>query len=72
MHILQTGDTVPDTALIDQDGQAISLEDFRGSAVAVSFIYTRCPLPQFCPLIDRRFGDVQKLAVDDAALLRQD
>src|SRR5262245_13796498 len=61
VHILQAGDTVPDTPLTDQDGRAVSLKDFRGSAVAVSFIYTRCPLPQFCPLIDRRYGEVQKL-----------
>ena len=68
VHILQTGDTVPDTPLVDQDGRPITLKDFRGSALAVSFIYTRCPLPQFCPLIDRRYGEVQTLAGKDAAL----
>ena len=68
VHFLQAGDTVPDTPLIDQDGKPISLKDYRGSAVAVSFIYTRCPLAQFCPLIDRRFGEVQKLALGDPAL----
>jgi protein SCO1/2 len=68
VHFLQAGDTVPDTPLIDQDGKPISLEDYRGSAVAVSFIYTRCPLAEFCPLIDRRFGEVQKLASRDPAL----
>ncbi len=68
VHILQAGDSVPETTLIDQDGRSISLADFRGSALAVSFIYTRCPLPQFCPLIDRRFAEVQKLAAGNAAL----
>ena len=68
VHILQAGDMVPDTPLIDQDGLPISLKDFRRSALAVSFIYTRCPLPQFCPLIDRRYGEVQKLAANEAAL----
>jgi protein SCO1/2 len=68
VHILQAGDAVPDPSLIDQHGRSISLKDFRGSAVAVSFIYTRCPLPQFCPLIDRRFGEAQKLAASDPAL----
>ena len=68
VRFLQAGDTVPDTPLIDQDGKPISLEDYRGSAVAVSFIYTRCPLAEFCPLIDRRFGEVQKLASGDPAL----
>ncbi len=68
VRILQTGDTVPDRPLIDQDGQSITLQDFRGSALAVSFIYTRCPLPQFCPLIDRRYGEVQALLKNDPAL----
>ena len=66
--LLKPGDTVPDTGLTDQDGTAVSLRDFRGAALAVSFIYTRCPLPQFCPLIDRRFGEVQKIAASDPAL----
>jgi protein SCO1/2 len=66
--LLKPGDPVPGTQLIDQDGVALSLKDFHGSAAAVSFIYTRCPLPQFCPLIDRRFGEVQKIAAADPAL----
>ena len=65
VHILQAGDAVPDTPLVDQDGKTISLNDFRGSALAVSFIYTRCPLAQFCPLIDRRFQEAQDLLADD-------
>ena len=68
VRILQPGDNVPDTPLIDLDGQPVSLKGFAGSALAVSFIYTRCPLPQFCPLIDRRFGEVQALAAGDPSL----
>jgi protein SCO1/2 len=68
VRLLQAGDPVPATALIDQDGRSLALTDFRGTTLAVSFIYTRCPLPQFCPLIDRRYGEVQKLAANDAAL----
>jgi protein SCO1 len=68
VRILQAGDRVPDTPLIDQDGKPVSLNGFAGSALAVSFIYTRCPLPQFCPLIDRRFGEVQALAAKDPSL----
>ena len=68
VRILQTGDSVPDAPLIDQDGKPVSLKRFAGSALAVSFIYTRCPLPQFCPLIDRRFGEVQALAAGDPSL----
>ena len=68
VRILQAGDSVPDAPLIDQDGKPVSLRRFAGSALAVSFIYTRCPLPQFCPLIDRRFGEVQALAAGDPSL----
>ena len=68
VQFLQVGDVVPDTYLLDQDGTPISLKSFGASALAVSFIYTRCPLPQFCPLIDRRFGEVQRLAAADPLL----
>jgi protein SCO1/2 len=68
VRILQAGDSVPDTPMIDQDGNHVSLKSFAGTALAVSFIYTRCPLPQFCPLIDRRFAEVQKLATEDPSL----
>jgi protein SCO1/2 len=66
-HILQKGDVVPDTSLIDQ-GRTISMADLKGSAAAVTFIYTSCPLPQFCPFIDRRFAEVQKIAAAEPAL----
>ncbi|MDO8681225.1 MAG: SCO family protein [Acidobacteriota bacterium] len=68
VHLLTVGDAVPDTKLIDQDGAALSLADWRGSPIVVSFIYTRCPLPQFCPLVDRRFAEIQKMVASDPAL----
>jgi protein SCO1/2 len=68
VHLLAAGDRVPDTKLTDQDGRPIALTDFAGSASALTFVYTRCPLPQFCPLMDRRFAEVQKLAAADPAL----
>lgn len=68
VHLLKAGDTVPDTTLTDQDGAAISLGGWRGAPIVVSFVYTRCPLPQFCPLVDRRFGEIQKLIEANPAL----
>jgi protein SCO1/2 len=68
VHLLKPGDTVPETTLTGQDGRPFSLKDFRTAAVAVTFIYTRCPLPQFCPLLDRRFAEAQKLIVANPAL----
>jgi protein SCO1/2 len=68
VHILQRGDQVPATPLVDQDGAPIALTDFKGAAAAVTFIYTRCPLAQFCPLVDRRFGEVQQLVAANPSL----
>jgi len=66
--LLDAGEAVPDTTLTDQAGRPIRLTEWQGSAVAVTFIYTRCPLPQFCPMLDRRFAEVQRLAAADPAL----
>jgi protein SCO1/2 len=65
---VQTGDPVPNTTLTDQDGSALTLQEWRGSAIAITFIYIRCPLPQFCPLLDRRFGELQRGIADDPKL----
>ena len=65
---LAVGDQVPDTSLTDQDGRTVSLKDWRSHAVVVTFIYLRCPLPQFCPLMDRRFVGVQERIRADAAI----
>lgn len=67
-HVLELGDAVPDTTLTDQDGRPVRLSDWRGRLVAVTFIFTRCPLPEFCPLMDRRFAEIQRAAAADAAL----
>ncbi len=68
VSLLKPGDEVSATSLIDQDDKPLALTDWRGSAVVVTFIYTRCPLPQFCPLMDRRFAEIQSLAAADPAL----
>lgn len=66
--IVSAGDQIPDAAFVDQSGRARRLSDWRGRVIAVTFIYTRCPLPNFCPLMDRHFRDVQGEIVRDAAL----
>ena len=57
---LDPGDTVPDFTLTDQDGRAFHLADFRGKAVLVTFIYSRCPLPNYCPLMSKNFSTLQQ------------
>lgn len=56
---LTVGDQVPNLTFIDQDSSRFMLQSFRGKAVVVTFIYTRCPLPDQCPLMSRRFADLQ-------------
>jgi protein SCO1/2 len=56
---LQVGKTVADVPLTNQDGQTLHLRQFKGKAVLVTFIYTRCPLPTFCPLISSEFAAIQ-------------
>lgn len=57
---VQIGEVVPDFKLVDQNGHPVSLSDFRGKAVVLDFIYTRCPLPNYCPLLSRNFADLEK------------
>ena len=48
---LAVGERVPGFSLTNQHGAAVSLERLRGKVVVVSFIYTRCPLPDYCPRV---------------------
>jgi len=60
-HQLMVGETVPDVPLVNQDGKPIHLRDYRGKAVLITFIYTRCPMPTACPLITSHFAKVNDL-----------
>ena len=60
-RIPEKGDAVPDFALVNQDGKVIHFENYRGKVLLVTFIYTRCPLPDFCPRMNENFRAVQKL-----------
>ncbi len=55
---LEIGDPVPDFTMTSQDGKAVKLSDLRGNVVVLTFIYTRCPLPDFCPLMDKKFSEL--------------
>ena len=65
MKYLMPGDTVPNQALIDQDGRARDFNSIRGGRpIAITFIYTKCPIPTFCPAMDRQFAEAQALIKD--------
>jgi protein SCO1/2 len=55
----KVGESVIDVPLVDQDGKAFHLSDFRGHPLALTFIYTRCPLPEFCPRIMKNFQELE-------------
>jgi protein SCO1 len=58
--VLHVGDAVPDFLLTDQDQKNISLSQFAGKVVALTFIYTRCPRPDYCLRLSNNFGVLQR------------
>lgn len=70
-HVPAPGDAVPDFRLRNQDGRTTALNQFRGKALLITFIYTRCPLPNFCPLVTRHFADINRELAADPALYRK-
>jgi protein SCO1/2 len=60
-RIPEKGDAVPDFTLVNQDGKIIHFSNYRGKVLLVTFIYTRCSLPDFCPRMNENFRAVQKL-----------
>ena len=64
----QPGATVPDFALTNQDGKPITLQSYRGRALLITFIYTRCPLPDFCTRMSTDFAALNRALQADADL----
>lgn len=63
----QIGQLVPSVTLVNQDGKRFTLRDFRGKAVAITFIYRECPLPEFCIKMSRQFSDMANRIAEDPA-----
>jgi protein SCO1 len=68
MDPMVLGDVVPDDELKDQDGAPRRLSEWKNHALAVTFIYTSCPMPDFCPLMDRKFAALQERIAGDPSL----
>lgn len=62
------GDEIPNFALVNQDAKGIAFREYRGRTLVVTFIYTRCPLPDYCPLMTARFVDLEKALAAEPAL----
>ena len=67
-HVPAPGDEVPDFALLNQSDRKVSLKQFRGKVLLVTFIYTRCPMPDFCPRMSQNFAKIDKALAADPAL----
>ena len=59
-RVTPIGEPVPDFRLTDQAGNPVSLSQFRGKVVVVTFIYTRCPLPDYCPRMTANFSALRQ------------
>ena len=66
---LAIGETVPDFRLTNQKHRPVALSQLRGKVVAINFIYTSCPLPNFCLRIANNFGVLQKRSRRNSAAI---
>jgi protein SCO1 len=67
-HVPAAGDAVPDFKLVNQSGKTLRLGQFKGRVLLVTFVYTRCPLADYCPRMSRNFAEVDKALAADPAL----
>ena len=63
---LHEGDAMPDFTLTDENGKPVTLQTFHGHPFVLTFIFTRCPLPNFCPRMSANFAELQKMIRDSA------
>ena len=57
---LTVGDKMPPFSLTNQNGERISLDTFHGNSLVLTFVFTRCPVPNFCPRMSNNFGELQE------------
>lgn len=65
VKVLAIGDTLPEYEFKDQDGQEVKLSSYRGMPVALSFVFSRCPVPEYCPAMMRNFNEVEEALKND-------
>ncbi len=64
----KVGTPTPGFTLVNQDGRKINFKQYRGLALVLTFIYTRCPLPDYCPLMTQNFVAINRELQKDPAL----
>ena len=65
---LREGGIVPFFSLTNQDGARLTSDTFRGRPFVLTFVFTRCPVPNFCPRISHNFSELQNAIKSDPAL----
>lgn len=68
-NALKIGQAPPNVPLVNQDGQTRHISDFKGKAVLVTFIYTRCPMPEYCPRLSTTFATIHENLAKTAGAL---
>ena len=67
-HVPAAGEEVPDFKFTNQSGKQVSLKQYRGKVLLLTFIYTRCPFPDFCPRMSKNFAEIYHQLGNDAAI----
>jgi protein SCO1/2 len=62
---LGIGDTLPDYEFTGEDARTVKFSDFHGRAVAFTFFFTSCPLPEYCPRMNKNFAEARKILTAD-------
>lgn len=70
VHLPTAGESVPDFVFTNQNGKRISLDQYHGKVLLVTFIYTRCPFPDFCPRMSHNFAEIYKQLGSNPALAK--
>ena len=71
VHVPAPGEEVPDFQFTNQSGKRVSLKQYRGKVLLLTFIYTRCPFPDFCPRMSKNFAEIYHQVASDAVLLEK-
>lgn len=68
LHLPSSGEVVPNFRLVNQNDKRVSLDQYRGKVLLLTFIYTRCPFPDYCPRVTGEFAEVNRELEADPAL----
>jgi protein SCO1/2 len=71
LHVPEAGQQVPDFALVNQSGGKISLSQFRGQPLLLTFIYTHCPFPDYCVRMSSNFAKVLRQLQQDPTVFNR-